>query len=364
MNQITCDIARDLLPLYIDRVCSADSAALVEAHLQSCPTCKAEYEKLSQREFRYDAREKELLAGLSKRWKKSKRSILWRALAVALAVMLAGSALVYGAGEKAVPASGIEVSALSRLENGDLAFILTAADGSGLREVYLNAVDSSGTVCITAVTTRLPLFSTSQSAESGWIFNTKDTGIKRICYTEGYLNDSTEFTIWEEQDAVAAADEQTLARIKRMETLEDRGSDALTQEIYRKKATYIGSAPDDMKLLGAMHIGDILGPYTIQLTTASEPYGITLHFKNPVAPAECEAFDAKMRAYATVILAMIDNSGWVGWTYPSYNRAGEEIQAETTFDLEGAQAFAGSAVKRFGESEASLRELCDRLALY
>lgn len=35
----TCAVVRDLLPLYVDGVCSGASAALVEAHLAACPDC-------------------------------------------------------------------------------------------------------------------------------------------------------------------------------------------------------------------------------------------------------------------------------------------------------------------------------------
>lgn len=38
---ISCNVARDLLPLYHDGVCSAESRALVEAHLKDCPDCAA-----------------------------------------------------------------------------------------------------------------------------------------------------------------------------------------------------------------------------------------------------------------------------------------------------------------------------------
>ena len=34
-----CEIVRDLLPLYADEVCSAESRALVEEHLSECPGC-------------------------------------------------------------------------------------------------------------------------------------------------------------------------------------------------------------------------------------------------------------------------------------------------------------------------------------
>ena len=38
---ISCNVARDLLPLYHDGVCSAESRVLVEAHLKECPDCAA-----------------------------------------------------------------------------------------------------------------------------------------------------------------------------------------------------------------------------------------------------------------------------------------------------------------------------------
>ena len=41
-----CEIVQDLLPLYVDDACSKSSAAMVKEHLESCPECKAIYEKL------------------------------------------------------------------------------------------------------------------------------------------------------------------------------------------------------------------------------------------------------------------------------------------------------------------------------
>lgn len=362
MNQITCDTILDLLPLYIDQVCSTDSNALVEGHLRVCPACKAEYEKLSQREFLFDSKERAMLTGLSKRWKKSKRATLWKGISIVLVIVLLVGFFFYGYSEKAVPAGEITVSSLSRLENGDLAFVLEAADGSGIREVSHYEVDA--TVYITATTTRIPFFSSSNNSASGWIFNTQDTGIKRICYVEQNGVTSTELRIWDAEEPVADADAKTQAQIRNMENLEDCGSDALVKEIYLQKVQYIGSAPDDMRLLGVMRIGEMLGPYTIQLTTSSEPYGITLHFKDPVAPAECGSFDEKMRAYASVILAMIDNSGSVRWTYPSYDQDGKGIEVARKFNLDDARSAVGADIKNFSKGEAALRELCDILGLY
>ena len=37
---VDCNVIRDLLPLYADKVCSEESRRLVETHLQDCPQCR------------------------------------------------------------------------------------------------------------------------------------------------------------------------------------------------------------------------------------------------------------------------------------------------------------------------------------
>ena len=38
--KVSCDVIQDLLPLYTDQAASADTVALVEEHLASCPACR------------------------------------------------------------------------------------------------------------------------------------------------------------------------------------------------------------------------------------------------------------------------------------------------------------------------------------
>ena len=42
MKKITCEIIKDILPLYVDDVVSADTRTMVEAHLAECESCKKE----------------------------------------------------------------------------------------------------------------------------------------------------------------------------------------------------------------------------------------------------------------------------------------------------------------------------------
>lgn len=48
MTKITCDIVKDLIPLYVDDVLSSDSKMLVEEHLQSCEMCNDYYNAMNE----------------------------------------------------------------------------------------------------------------------------------------------------------------------------------------------------------------------------------------------------------------------------------------------------------------------------
>ena len=45
---MNCRIADDLLPLYVDGVCSPDSRALLEEHLRTCPACREKLKRMGQ----------------------------------------------------------------------------------------------------------------------------------------------------------------------------------------------------------------------------------------------------------------------------------------------------------------------------
>ena len=44
--KISCQMADDLLPLYLEDSCSEDSQAALEAHVKSCPACRAKLERM------------------------------------------------------------------------------------------------------------------------------------------------------------------------------------------------------------------------------------------------------------------------------------------------------------------------------
>lgn len=42
-----CNMIRDLLPLYLDKVCSEESEEIVQAHLENCPECAAYFRSMA-----------------------------------------------------------------------------------------------------------------------------------------------------------------------------------------------------------------------------------------------------------------------------------------------------------------------------
>ena len=43
-----CNMIRDLLPLYLDEVCSVESKEIIENHLENCPECKSYFRSMAE----------------------------------------------------------------------------------------------------------------------------------------------------------------------------------------------------------------------------------------------------------------------------------------------------------------------------
>ena len=52
MSKVTCDVIKDLIPLYVDDVLSEDSKTLVDEHLSGCAGCMDYYNSLKEPDHR------------------------------------------------------------------------------------------------------------------------------------------------------------------------------------------------------------------------------------------------------------------------------------------------------------------------
>ena len=91
MEKISCSIAKDLMPLYMDGVLSAETTEVMKAHLESCWNCRKEYETMEQEwklpsSVRLQEENKKMLKELKRQIKRKR--ILTGGVAVFLAAMV------------------------------------------------------------------------------------------------------------------------------------------------------------------------------------------------------------------------------------------------------------------------------------
>jgi hypothetical protein len=71
--RITCEIIKDLLPLYHDNVCSEDSRKLVEDHLLTCEKCRDELKQIDiEIKTVKNTEDIKIMNNIAKKWKQDR----------------------------------------------------------------------------------------------------------------------------------------------------------------------------------------------------------------------------------------------------------------------------------------------------
>lgn len=90
MKEISCNIIRDLLPSYVDDICSGDSRCLVEGHLGNCEQCRKQLELLKDTTLIDEQGEQKRISCLKKIKRHYEKGLI---SLVFLTLMLIGGAL-------------------------------------------------------------------------------------------------------------------------------------------------------------------------------------------------------------------------------------------------------------------------------
>jgi len=73
--RITCEIIKDLLPLYHDNVCSEDSRKLIEEHLSTCERCRGELKQIDiEIKAVKNTEDVKIMNNIAKKWKQDRLS--------------------------------------------------------------------------------------------------------------------------------------------------------------------------------------------------------------------------------------------------------------------------------------------------
>ena len=85
-------------------------------------------------------------------------------------------------------------------------------------------------------------------------------------------------------------------------------------DLYQLRTPYVGNNVAVANVVGSFQLDEVLGPYTIELQTSQEPYGIILHLEQDLSSGITERY---LKEVSSLILALIDNAGYVAYTTPS-----------------------------------------------
>ena len=91
--------------------------------------------------------------------------------------------------------------------------------------------------------------------------------------------------------------------------------DEQVSAVYNARHPYVGDMPANGALAGALGIREAIGPYENELSTAAEPYGWTFYSMKDLSSRELAAKRQELQRDAAVMLACVDNLGWVEFQF-------------------------------------------------
>ena len=131
--KLSCDIIRDLLPLYHDKVCSQQSCKLVEEHLASCKDCNLVLEQI-HRDIKgvNDMDDTKPIQEIAKKWKRDKKSAFLKGTMLVSVLACIGCSIAYQAIGSYVAADGTLVEPFAFIPLAFLFGFLALLSGVGL----------------------------------------------------------------------------------------------------------------------------------------------------------------------------------------------------------------------------------------
>ena len=273
---LPCYVVRDLLPSYIEGLTEAETTAAVKAHLDACPDCKARYASMVEvagvEPATPETQEVDYLKAV--RRKTRKKIVLAAVLAVVLVLGIVCSRFFLIGWISDGSSLNITPTVSEDGRNLQLEVVNTAS-ATAVLDWNMETYEDDGIIDVDA---REVLVSPFREPEETTVLSIPLTGVNHV-YVCGRL-------LWQEG------------------LLIDRSSYAMLGAIN----PYVGDAPAMGALVSVLNLDA-----SLELQTAREPYGLTLHFTRPVAADHRSQVDGS----AYLLLALTGNLGEVHWDDPS-----------------------------------------------
>lgn len=100
MSKVSCDVIKDLIPLYYDDICSKETRLLVDNHIKECQYCSEELKQLNSNiDFKIEMNQEEdkaVIKSLSNIWKRENRKSLFKGAMYTIIVIVTVVLLYFG----------------------------------------------------------------------------------------------------------------------------------------------------------------------------------------------------------------------------------------------------------------------------
>lgn len=324
---IPCEIINDLLPLYVDGLTCDETNRQIREHMESCESCRGNFQRMKEafagEESEKQKADRQEIDYLKKLRKKGFKRILLGAVLAIVFVLMAAFLKLFVIG---YPSNAYQITYVDVREQ-QLALGGSFYDSASVYNRYKTIQRRDGT-------TELVLYVCLPSAwnRSG-VFNL-DIDLSQI-KTDLAINGLT---------------------VKRDGTVITK----LANDLYQAKHPYVGDMPANGRIAQLLRIGDTLGNYNNELQTSREPYGWTFDFGDRLANSK--VFEAKMKSYASILMALIDNLDEVSWSYRIETESGP-TERKRKVTREECSEWLGAPLISFSESPESVQELLNLLGI-
>ena len=198
MGKVSCNIIKDMLPLYYDHVCSNDSQRMVEEHLSECDVCKRELERIQDditppiNDIKNNRADGNVIKKIASSWEKSrlKSFVKGGIIGVLLITFIVLGYMGLSQWDiTKVSTDVVEINNISELEDGKIIYHAKITDGYSLKTLKYD-MDKEGNFYITPLRPILREKSQPQTTlENGYDYidikeheMVRDKEIKKIFY--------------------------------------------------------------------------------------------------------------------------------------------------------------------------------------
>lgn len=314
--KLKCEVVQDLFPSYVERLTSEVTNKEIEEHLAECEECRNMLKRMREPEKTDDdtvLQKKEI--DFLKTMRMQTRKKIFISVFVIVILIVAGILIkFYCIGNSVSP----EAILCNVTKSDDTLMIRGSLIDSTLEISELDIEEKAGILIVNVKAAQASPFS-----KETFEYATKNT-ITQVRIGERI--------VWDQGKNISKH----------------------ISAVYNTKHPYIGDMPANNETVMALKMKDVLGNFTHELNS----YEWKMILEETVPYGKEAAIEEKMKSYAYVLLAVIDNLECVTYDYKT-----EDGEKTLSIDVDDAYVFAGKNIKECALSPADLQELMERAEL-